>query len=150
MYNIFSWKGDKMQILGLILTIIVYIMLIACVILLGIAIFQKKYNFAFFISKILFLYAFIALAVESWALIIIAEGFSIYFNIGFDYSYTLIPILPIAGFIIFSGIMIKRKVVIDNAIEQIAEFLLPAMTIIGFGASTIILFFNINYFSLMI
>ena len=150
MYNIFSWKRDKMQILGLILTIIVYIMLIACVILLGIAIFQKKYNFAFFISKILFLYAFIALAVESWALIIIAEGFSIYFNIGFDYSYTLIPIIPVAGFIIISGIMIKRKVVIDNVIEQVAEFLLPAMTIIGFGASTIILFFNINYFSLMI
>lgn len=139
-----------MQILGLILTIIVYIMLIACVALLVIAIFQRKYNFAFFISKILFLYAFIALAVESWALILIAEGFSIYFNIGFDYSYTLIPILPIAGFIIFSGIMIKRKVKIDNVIEQIAAFLLPALTIVGFGASTIILFFNINYFTFMI
>ena len=150
MYNIFSWKGDKMQILGLILTIIIYIMLMACVCLLGLALFRKKYNFAFFISKILFLYAFIALAVESWALILIADGFSIYFNIGFDYSYTLIPIIPIAGLIIFSGVMIKRHVKIESTIEQIGQFLLPAMTMVAFGASTILLFFNINYFTFMI
>ena len=138
-----------MQILGLILTIIIYIMLMACVCLLGLALFRKKYNFAFFISKILFLYAFIALAVESWALILIADGFSIYFNIGFDYSYTLIPILPISALIIFSGIMIKRKIKINNVVEEIAQFLLPPLTIVGVAASTILLFFNINYFSLI-
>ncbi len=137
-----------MQILGLILTIIVYIMLVACILLLGLAIFQKKYNFAFFVSKILFLYAFIALAVESWSLILIAEGFSIYFK-SFDYSYTLIPVLPISGFIIFSGIMIKRKIKINNVVEEIAQFLLPPLTIVGVAASTILLFFNINYFSLI-
>ncbi len=136
-----------MQIFGLILTILIYFILIACFLFLCLLIFQKKYNFAFLISKILFLYAFIALAVESWALVMMAEGFSIYLKIGFDFSYTLIPIIPVSAFIIYSGIMIKKRIKIDNIIEEIAIFLLPALTIVGFGASTILLFFNINYFS---
>ena len=139
-----------MQIVGFIISILIYAGFIPIIVFLCLGIFQKKFNFSFFVLKGLFLYSFITMAVESWALIMIADGFNIYFNINFDYVYTLFIIIPVSAFLVFSGYRIKTKVKIDNIFDQIGIFLLPALTVVAMGASTIVLFFNINYFTIII
>lgn len=147
MYNIFSGKGDNMQIFGLIISILFFILLF---LLLGFYVFlviKKKVNFANLVSKWLFLFTLITLAIESWALIMIAGGFQVYLKIGIDYSYTLFIIIPVTIILIVSNILIRRKIKIDSKIEEVGFFLLPPLTILAFGASTIVLFINISYYS---
>lgn len=136
-----------MQIFGLILSILFFVLLIS---LLGFYVFlviKKKVNFANLVGKLLFLLSLLTLTAESWSLIMIAGGFQVYLKMGIDYSYTLFIIVPVTIILIVSNLIIKRKIKLESKLEEVGFFLLPPLTILAFGASTIVLFININYYS---
>ena len=139
-----------MKILGLILSILIYIMLLACLVLYEIGIFKKKFNFAIMISKVLFLYSFIAAAVESWSLILMNGGFNVYLDIGADFSYTILILIPVLALLVFSSILTNKHRKDVNPWTAVSYFLLPALTFVGFAVSTVILVFNITYFTVLV
>ena len=139
-----------MEVLALILTILIYLMLIACLVLYEIGVFTKRYNFALLISKILFLYSFVAAAVESWSLVLMNGGFNVYLDIGADFSYTIFILIPVLALLVLSSILISRNKKEDNTWALVANYLLPALTFVGFAVSTVVLVFNITYFTVLV
>ena len=135
-----------MSVFGFILTLFAYI---ALSLLLGFYFFliiMRKFNFANYISKFLFLASFLAIAIESWALIMINGGFNVYLKLRVDFSFAFIIIAVVSLAIFISGFLIQKRARLESIFDRIAGLLLPALIVVGFGAATIILFYNIVYF----
>lgn len=139
-----------MTVLGLIITIIVYTALLLLFGFYEFLVIKKKFNFANLISKFLFLSSLLAVALESWALIMINGGFDVYLKLKVDFSYSAIIIVVLCILLAVSGFIVSRKAMNESIVEKIASLLLPAFTMVGIGASTILLFFNIVYFKSII
>ncbi|MBR6071711.1 MAG: hypothetical protein IKP77_02620 [Acholeplasmatales bacterium] len=136
--------------LGLSLTIIIYVLLICAIALYFVMVIKKKYRICDMLEKIVFFHSLFALMVESWALILMNDGFSVNFNIkvSLSFYYTIAILVPLISILVYSNIIYKRsyKLELDNKIDKVANYMILPFTIFALGASTIILFFNINYY----
>ena len=135
--------------LGLTLTIISYVLMIVAMAIYFVIVFKKKYSIAEMCEKLLFLFSFFVLMIESWALVLMNGGFNFNFNIGvkIDYLFSLLIIIPAICLLSFSSIMIKKNNNVEfGAIGKLGNYLLLPFTIVGIGMATVVFIFNLNYF----
>ena len=138
-----------MLVLGLILTIILYSLLLSFIIFYFVLIIKKKYTLADMLEKILFLFSLIALMVESWALVLMNNGFNFNFNIGIivEYYFSIILVVPLIAILAYSSIIIRKNSTLElGKMSRVGNYMLLPFTIIAVSAATVLLFFNINYF----
>ena len=101
------------------------------------------------LGKLLFLFSMIALMVESWALVIMNNGFNFNFNIGIivEYYFSIILVVPLVAILAYSSIIIRKNSTLElGKMEKVGNYMLLPFTIIAVSAATVLLFFNINYF----
>ncbi len=138
-----------MLVFGLILTIILYFLLLAFIIFYFVLIIKKKYNLADMLEKVLFLFSLICLMVESWALVIMNNGFNFNFNISIivEYYFSILIIVPLVAILAYSNIIVRKNSTLElSKIGRVSNYMLLPFTIIVVAAATVLLFFNINYF----
>ncbi len=138
-----------MLVFGLILTIILYVLLLAFIFFYFVLIIKKKYNLCDMLEKVLFLFALIALMVESWALVMMNNGFNFNFNIGIivEYYFSIILIVPLVGILAYSSIIVRKNSTLElDKMSRVGNYILLPFTILAVAAATVLLFFNINYF----
>ncbi len=138
-----------MLVFGLILTIILYFLLLSFIIFYFILIIKKKYNLADMLEKVLFLFALISLMIESWALVIMNNGFNFNFNISIivEYYFSIFLVIPLVAILVYSNVIVRRNSTLElGKMERIGNYMLLPFTIIVVAAATVLLFFNINYF----
>ena len=136
--------------LGLTITIIIYVLLVASIILYFVFVMMKKYKYCDMLEKIAFFHALFALMIESWALILMNEGFNINFNIEISVNmYISIALLvPLIALLVVSNIIYRKKYSVElNRLGRIGNYMILPSTIFALLAATLILFFNINYFT---
>ena len=142
-------KVNIMLVFGLILTIILYVLLLAFIFFYFVLIIKKKYNLCDMLEKVLFLFALIALMVESWALVMMNNGFNFNFNIGIivEYYFSIILIVPLVGILAYSSIIVRKNSTLElDKMSRVGNYILLPFTILAVAAATVLLFFNINYF----
>ncbi len=138
-----------MLVFGLILTIILYVLLLAFISFYFVLIIKKKYNLCDMLEKVLFLFALIALMVESWALVMMNNGFNFNFNIGIivEYYFSIILIVPLVGILAYSSIIVRKNSTLElDKMSRVGNYILLPFTILAVAAATVLLFFNINYY----
>lgn len=136
-----------MQILGLIISILFYLLLIVIMGVYVFFFFMKKYNYANWTIRLLFFHSLITIMVLSWALVLMNGGFDVNFYLNIDYTWLLIPFSII--FIIINTIdaLLQKKIEIKQSPPYIiGRFLLPGSVVLIACLSTLILFFNCHYF----
>ena len=138
-----------MLVLGLVLTIILYFLLLSFIIFYFILIIKKKYNIADMLEKVLFLFSLVTLMVESWALVLMNNGFNFNFNIAIivEYYFSIILIVPLVGMLAYSSIIIRKNSTLElGKMSRVGNYMVLPFTILAVAAATVLLFFNINYF----
>ncbi len=150
-YNLNSVKqvGDTMLGFGLALTIILYAVLIFSVGFYFGLILKKKYEICDLVEKIVFFISFLVVMVESWALVLMNDGFNINFNLKISLSYylSIIIIIPIVSILVYCNKLLKKKREVKlGGIGLVGNYMILPFTILGVVMATLILFLNINYF----
>lgn len=150
-YNIYKCLqvGDIVFGLGLTMTIIIYVFFALSIITYFVFVLKKKYNICDFIDKIVFFHGLFALMIESWALIIMNDGFNVNFNIEIKFSMyiSIAFIVPLIAIVAYSNIMYRKNYKIEmNKVDKVGNYMVLPLTIFSLMASTLILFFNINYY----
>lgn len=141
--------GDKVHILGLIISIFFYISLI---IILGLYVYNfifKNYKQANSLLMILFLHGLVVIMALSWALILMSGGYGVILElyVNNDYSWLLFVFIPILALIIIIDQFTKKHIETSkNTIFLIGRFLLPVFVVLIISAATFLIYSNCSYF----
>lgn len=140
-----------MLYLGLILGIILYATSILSFIGYAVLFFMKKNQLLErFVGRI-FLLHLIVLAGLSWCVVLLNGSFSVNINLGVDYSSVLFIIIPVVGLFEVLDVF-QRKIIVrsDKIYVNVVRYLLPVLTAIVFFVCTIIFYFLLNDFQLLL
>ncbi len=132
-----------MVYLGYGLSMAFFISLMLLMIFYIITVFIKKYNLANNLILLLFLHSLLVIAVESWCLIIMYQGFDIIFALNVDYTMIFVFAIPVFIVVEVVDFIIRRKIVFnDYKLYSFFRTLLPTLT-----SLMITVAFGIFYFS---
>ena len=140
-----------MLYLGLILGIILYATSILSFIGYAVLFFMKKNQLLErFVGRI-FLLHLIVLAGLSWCVVLLNGSFSVNINLGVDYSSVLFIIIPVVGLFEVLDVF-QRKTIVrsDKIYVNVVRYLLPVLSAIVFFVCTIIFYFLLNDFQLLL
>ena len=140
-----------MKYLGLSVTIFMFLSFVILITIYLVSGFKKKYHFANGILLYLFLHALFTIAVLSWSLILMNEGFNVLYSISVNYEIVLIFVLPVSfGMFLVDYTIRKNLTKYKNKTSQFLRFLLPVILVVLFIITSTIFYFNINYFNFLI
>ena len=132
-----------MVYLGYILSAVFFGSLILLMLFYLISCFTKKTLLANNLILLLFLHSLLVIAVESWCLIIMYQGFDIIFALNVDYTMIFVFAIPVFIAIEVVDFLIRRKIEFnDYRLYSFFRTLLPTLT-----SLMITIAFGIFYFS---
>lgn len=97
--------------------------------------------------NLIFLASLVVIMGLSWSLVLMNQGFNVYLFIHVDYSYVLVIALPVV--ILYEVLDIFQRKSIAKSVHwynNVKRYLLPVLTGILFFVSTLVFYFNCNYF----
>lgn len=98
--------------------------------------------------NLIFLASLVVIMGLSWSLVIMNSGFNVYLFIHVDYSYVLIIALPVV--IVYEVLDFFQRKSIQKSVHwynNVKRYLLPVLTGVLFFVSTLVFYFNCNYFT---
>lgn len=136
-----------MLYLGFTLNIILYSCSVLFFIGYVVLFFMKKNAILENFVTLIFLASLVVIMGLSWSLVIMNSGFNVYLFIHVDYSYVLIIALPVV--IVYEVLDTFQRKAIQKSVHwyvNVKRYLLPVLTGILFFVSTLVFYFNCNYF----
>lgn len=140
-----------MVYLGLIVSVFIYLTLLGLFFLyIGNAMF-KKYKFSNNLLPFLFLHSLFTILILSWGLIVMNNGFDIEFNLKIDYTILLFLVVPIFIVVEFYDRKVRKDLFnAEQRVNKLYRWILPTLTLLLFVVSSVILYFNCNYYFYLI
>ena len=134
-----------MLYLGLIVTIISYVILITVVMIYCYYFFKKNWKKAITFELITFMTSLFTSMISSWMIIVMNGDF----NLNFGINFSIVPFIFVAismPLLIISSLTLKKYKNSDSILTGVSNFLMPALTLIGIFVSTLVLSYNVSYF----
>ena len=132
---------------GFIISSIFFISVVLLLIFYLFLCFKRKTRFANNLILLIFLHSLVAIAVESWGLVIMNNGYDIIFSLKVDYTIILYFAIPMFVFVEIEDFILRKSIIkSEYKAYNFFRYLLPTLTMIlatvGFG----IYLFSAHYF----
>lgn len=134
-----------MLYLGLIVTIISYVILLTVVMIYCYYFFKKNWKKAITFELITFMTSLFTSMISSWMIIVMNGDF----NLNFGINFSIVPFIFVAismPLLIISSLTLKKYKNSASILTGVSNFLMPALTLIGIFVSTLVLSYNVSYF----
>ena len=139
-----------MVYLGFSLSTIFFVSLMLMLVFYIVISIMKKTMLANNLILLIFLHSLLVIAVESWCLIIMYQGFDIIFALNVDYSWIFVFAIPVFIVVEVIDFMVRRKIQFnDYKLYSFFRTLLPTLTSLMITVAFGIYYFSIYTFILL-